>query len=105
VLLLSLLRQEATRTGLSPSRVTVRDMRARWGSCSASGRVTLNWRLAMAPEPVARYVVLHELAHLRHLDHSPRYWELVGRLCPGWREQRAWLSRHGWLLLELRELP
>lgn len=100
-LLLRLAEEESARTGLVPSRVGVRQMRTRWGSCSRSGRVALNWKLARAPEPVVRYVVLHELAHLRHLDHSRRFWGLVEKVCPGHGASRAWLAEHGWLLLEL----
>lgn len=99
--LAALLEEEAERTGLTPSKVAIREMRTRWGSCSSSRRVCLNWRLAMAPETVRRYVVVHELAHLEVLNHSPRFWGVVQRWMPEWREGRAWLRDRGWLLANL----
>ena len=83
-------------------RIAVRDQRTRWGSCSTSGTLSFNWRLAMAPPPVLDYVVVHELCHLSCPDHSPAFWELVERALPGSREQRAWLRRHGHELLAYR---
>jgi len=71
--------------------VTVRAQRSRWGSCSPSGRISLNWRLIQLPPHVSDYVLLHELAHLRHLNHSARFWREVDRLCPWHREARTWL--------------
>lgn len=62
--------------------------RTRWGSCSASGHIRLNWRLALMPLPVIDYVVAHELAHLKEMNHSPRFWSEVERLCPAWRLRR-----------------
>lgn len=84
--------------GLRPKRVQVRDQRSKWGACTARGTVTLNWRLIKAPPEVLEYVVIHELAHLRELNHSPRFWAIVEAHCPGWRRHRDWLRRHGHLL-------
>jgi predicted metal-dependent hydrolase len=75
--------------------VTVRDMISRWGSCTRKGRLCFNWRLAFAPEPVADYLVCHELAHLPHPHHGPRFWAEVGRICPHWQEAERWLKRYG----------
>jgi len=80
----------STYTGLD-----IRGQRTRWASCSASGRMSFNWRLLLAPERVLEYVVWHEVCHLEILDHSPRFWALVEQRWPGYREDRAWLSRHG----------
>jgi predicted metal-dependent hydrolase len=80
----------ATYTGLD-----IRGQRTRWASCSASGRMSFNWRLLLAPERVLEYVVWHEVCHLEILDHSPRFWRLVEQRWPDYREDRAWLSRHG----------
>ncbi len=81
----------AAPLGLQVAGVTVRDQRSRWGSCSPSGRISLNWRLIQVPPSVRDYVLLHELAHLHHPDHSRRYWKELERICPWHREARAWL--------------
>ncbi len=80
----------STYTGLD-----IRAQRTRWASCSASGRMSFNWRLLLAPERVLEYVVWHEVCHLELLDHSPRFWALLERHWPDYREDREWLSRHG----------
>lgn len=77
------------------TRVTVRESRTRWGSCTRGGRLSFCWRLIFAPEHVIDYVVAHEVAHLRHMNHGPRFWRLVADLCPGHAEARAWLSEKG----------
>ncbi|HAV65442.1 MAG TPA: hypothetical protein DCY13_24090 [Verrucomicrobiales bacterium] len=84
------------------SRVTVRNQRSRWGSCSRSGTLSLNWRLVQMPPSVSDYILIHELAHLRFMDHSPRYWKQVAAWCPDYRIAEAWLKRHG---RELQWLP
>lgn len=80
------------RLGVRPSRVTIRGQRSRWGSCSGKGTVSLNWRLMMVPGDLADYVVVHELCHLRHMDHSPRFWEMVGGVVPDFRQRRRSLN-------------
>jgi hypothetical protein len=77
--------------GFSASAVSVRNQRTRWGSCSPSGRISLNWRLIQAPPAVCDYVLLHELTHLRHPNHSARFWRELARLCPYHVEARQWL--------------
>lgn len=77
------------------SRVSVRDTRSRWGSCSANGRLSFSWRLIFAPPEVLDYVAAHEVAHLVHRDHSDRFWHLVGELMPTYREPQRWLVTHG----------
>lgn len=87
-----------TRLGLSYRRITIRGQRTRWGSCSHRGTLSFNWRLMMAPQPVVDYVIIHEVAHLREMNHTPRFWKLVAEECPPWREHRQWLDQHGgWL--------
>lgn len=81
--------------GLDVFRVTIRNQRTRWGSCGRDGHITLNWRLVLMPERVRDYVLIHELMHLRRMDHSPAYWKLVAAACPDYRECRAWLRAHG----------
>lgn len=89
----------ATLLELEVSAVSVRNQRTRWGSCSASGRIALNWRLVQMPPAVADYVMVHELMHLVELNHSKRFWKLVAAACPGFREHRRWLIREGRHLL------
>ena len=86
---------EAIRLGLDFTSVTVRDQRTRWASCSPAKNLAFNWRLVMAPEDVQRYVVVHELCHLRVANHSKRFWRLLDRAMPTWREPAAWLREHG----------
>jgi predicted metal-dependent hydrolase len=81
----------AATFGLSVSRISIRNQRTRWGSCGRNGHITLNWRLVTMPEWVADYVIVHELMHLRRLDHSPAYWKLVAAAYPRYREARQWL--------------
>jgi predicted metal-dependent hydrolase len=81
--------------GASYDGLSIRAQSTRWASCSASGAMSFNWRLMLAPEPVLDYVVWHEVCHLEIRDHSPRFWALVERRLPGWREQRDWLRVNG----------
>lgn len=74
--------------------ILIRGQKTRWGSCSHTGNLTLNWKLMLAPEPVIDYVIMHELAHLKHMNHSRRFWEYLSRFCPQWRQHRQWLSKH-----------
>jgi predicted metal-dependent hydrolase len=88
----------ATITGMDVKQVSVRDQRSRWGSCSVGGTISLNWRLIQTPESVRDYIIYHELAHLKEMNHSERFWAQVERLCPAWREAEQWLKRNGSLL-------
>lgn len=97
----ALVERWAPRMGVTPARVVVRGQTSRWGSASARGQISLNWRLMMAPERIGEYVVVHELAHLVHMDHSPRFWALVEAHWPGHRADRDWLRAHGGRLLAL----
>jgi predicted metal-dependent hydrolase len=81
--------------GRHPRSVAVRTYRRRWGSCDALGNIRFNWLLVSAPEAVIDYVVVHELCHLHHLDHSPRFWGEVERVLPDYRERRRWLRDRG----------
>jgi hypothetical protein len=82
------LRELAAAHGFRVRRVAIRDQRSRWGSCSPTGDISLNWRLVLMPAAVRDYVLLHELAHLRVANHSRKFWRLLGEVCPGWREAR-----------------
>ena len=81
--------------GTRYTSLSIRGQRTRWGSCSARGAMSFNWRLLLAPEPVLDYVVWHEACHLRVLDHSPSFWALVRRHCPAYEDHRRWLRLHG----------
>jgi predicted metal-dependent hydrolase len=81
--------------GIPAKRLTVRDTTSRWGSCSSTGHLSFSWRLILAPAPVLDYLAAHEVAHLREMNHSARFWAVTRRLCPHTDEAEAWLKRHG----------
>jgi len=85
----------ARELGLHVRKVSVRNQRWRWGSCSPDGHICLNWRLVTMPDWVRDYVLIHELMHLRRLDHSKRFWTLVAQVCPAYQDARRWLREHG----------
>ena len=84
----------ATRHGLSVVRVSVRNQRWRWGSCSPNGHICLNWRLVRMPDWIRDYVMIHELMHLKRMDHSPKFWRLVATACPDYQAARRFLRQH-----------
>ena len=77
------------------SSITMKDTRSRWGSCSSQGNLSFSWRIVMAPPLVIDYLAAHEVAHLREMNHGPRFWALCRKLCPDMDEAKAWLKRHG----------
>lgn len=85
----------ARAVGRPYTRLSIRDQRTRWGSCTAGGAISINWRLLLAPEEVLEYVVRHEACHLAVMNHSPRFWELMARVMPGYEAPRRWLREHG----------
>ena len=89
----------AAHHGVTIGRVTVRNQRSRWGSCSPRGAIALNWRLVQMPPFVSDYVILHELMHTRQANHSRRFWKEVAAVCPEWREAERWLRTFGKELL------
>ena len=90
----------AGRIGVQPQGLTLRTQRRRWGSCSGRGRISLNALLMLAPEAVRDYVVVHELCHLRELNHSPRFWQEVAQALPEYGAAQAWLKQNGLALLQ-----
>lgn len=85
----------AARLGVKPTRISIKDTRSRWGSCSSRGTLSFSWRLIMADPYVLDYVAAHEVAHLLEMNHSPAFWAHVERTYPDWRPARAWLRTHG----------
>ncbi|WP_425145818.1 M48 family metallopeptidase [Deinococcus sp.] len=90
-----LVRELASELGRPLRSLRLTSASGRWGSCSAAGDIRLHWRLLLAPERAARYVAAHEVAHLAQMNHSPRYWALLERLMPAYREPKRWLKDHG----------
>lgn len=84
----------ANEHGIVPGRVLIRNQASRWGSASKKGTICLNWRLVQMPQPVRDYIILHELMHLREMNHGPRFWALMDAVCPGHADCRRWLLRN-----------
>jgi hypothetical protein len=84
--------------GIEVSRVSVRNQKSRWGSCSRSGTISLNWRLIQTPDFVRDYIILHEIAHRRQMNHSDMFWQEVERLCPDYLTAERWLKQNANLL-------
>lgn len=85
----------AAKMHVSPRRITIRDQKTRWGSCSSKGNLNFNWRLILMPEEILDYVVVHELAHLKEMNHSQTFWAVVERTLPDYKVRRKWLKEHG----------
>ncbi len=83
------------RIGVQFKRISIKNQKTRWGSCSSLGNLNFNWRLIMAPLGVLDYIIIHELAHLKELNHSLDFWKLVQSECPDYRNHELWLNRHG----------
>src|SRR5437870_6798038 len=88
-------RRHADNLGVEVSRICVRDQSSRWGSCSSAGVLSFSWRLILAPPFVLDYLAVHEVAHLIEMNHSPRFWRLVKRVCADAERAKAWLDVHG----------
>lgn len=105
-ILFSLLRQKieavakkiAPTLGVAYKKISIRDTRSRWGSCSTNGNLSFSWRLIFASENIVEYLVAHELSHLREMNHSPRFWKLVQTVCPDYKQARSWLKKNGYTL-------
>jgi len=81
--------------GVEARKVTIKDTRSRWGSCTSDGRLAFSWRLIMAPTEVLEYVAAHECAHLLEMNHSAAFWAHVGKCRPTWKAERNWLRKNG----------
>ena len=91
----------AKEINVQPQRITIKEQKTRWGSCSSRGNLNYNWRIIMAPPEVIDYLVIHELCHLRVLNHSSLFWKEVGRFSPKFKEHREWLKNNGPLLMNI----
>lgn len=91
-------RMYSDRVGVSYRTVKVKDMKSQWGSCTKGGDIHFNWRIVMAPMRIVDYVVIHELCHREHHDHSPEFWRLLGRILPEYKDRKEWLRVNGALL-------
>jgi len=85
---------QSKKMNLSPTHLSFRSQRSRWGSCSSQGKISLNWRLIVAPSEVSEYVVIHEMAHLVHQNHSRNFWSLVEEHCSSYKSHKKWLQAH-----------
>ncbi len=81
--------------GVSYNRIAIKETKTRWGSCSAKGNLNFHWKLILMPAKILDYVVVHELAHLKEMNHSPRFWVQVEKMLPDYRQRRKWLKEHG----------
>lgn len=90
----------AGERGFSVKKLYLRSQRTKWGTCSSKGNISLNWRLVMCPEFVQEYIILHELCHTRHLNHSKAFWELVSLHCPDYKTAHNWLKKQGNLVFQ-----
>ncbi|MGI6412577.1 MAG: M48 family metallopeptidase [Syntrophomonadaceae bacterium] len=83
------------KVGVQPARITVKEQKKRWGSCSSRGNLNFNWRAVMAPSPVLDYIIVHELCHLKHHNHSREFWNLLASILPDYKNRREWLKKNG----------
>ncbi len=92
-----LAKQLADEMGFIYKRIRINGAKSRWGSCSEKGNINFSWRLMMAPESAIRYVIIHELCHLKWMDHSADFWQLVASWCPDYPKEEKWLRDNGWM--------
>ncbi|MFA9399651.1 MAG: M48 family metallopeptidase [Acidobacteriota bacterium] len=93
---------ESARLGLAPGKISIRDQKTRWGSCSTSGTLSFNWRLVIGPHEALRYVVIHELVHIEHHNHSRAFWSALTEAMPEWKRPAAWLKANERVLTAYR---
>lgn len=85
----------APKVGVEPAGVEIRDLGNRWATCSAAGKLSFHWKCMMAPQTIIDYIVVHELCHFHHRDHTDAFWNEVDKVIPDFRERKEWLRRHG----------
>ena len=89
----------ARKIGVYPKKITIKSYKKRWGSCSYKEELSYNWKLIMAPEKIIDYVIIHELCHLIHFNHSKDYWEKVSKILPNYKTSKEWLKINQYLLI------
>lgn len=94
-LMLPIIYEYSQKLDVKFKQIRFKDTRSRWGSASSLGNLSFSWRIMMAPEQIVRYLIAHEVAHLRHMNHSKLFWQTCALLCPQWRLYQAWLKRNG----------
>jgi len=94
----------AQQTALTPNKILLKNTKSQWGSCSRTKNVSLSYNLIYTPKPVIDYVIIHELSHLREMNHSKNFWTQVATHCPEYKESVQWLKEHGFLLNLEQEL-
>ncbi len=82
------------KLGTTYSKILIKDTSSRWGSCNSQGEISICWKLAFAPVPILDYIIIHEVVHLKHFDHSPSFWKTVGRFFPEYEKAQSWLEKH-----------
>ena len=92
----------AREIGVDYGRITIRQQKTRWGSCTSEGNLNFNWLLMLAPPEILDYVVVHELCHRKEMNHSAAFWREVEHILPDYRERKKWLKDNGWYLMEER---
>jgi hypothetical protein len=85
----------ASKVGVKPMRVTIKNLGYRWGSCTSNNSLAFHWKIMMAPPKIIDYIVVHELCHIHHRDHSEAFWNEIDKVMPDYRERKAWLKKHG----------
>jgi len=91
----ALVEKHTASVGRRAKAISYKDTTSRWGSCTADGRLSFSWRIMMAPKPVIDYLVAHEVAHLKEMNHGPKFWSLCEKLCPETEKCKAWLKKNG----------
>ena len=84
----------ANKIGVNYSSITIKKYKSKWGDCNSIKGISYNWRIMLAPQSIIDYVVIHELCHLKHMNHSKEFWALVAKYCPDWKDKRSWLKEH-----------
>jgi predicted metal-dependent hydrolase len=91
----ALVEKHTAKVGRKAKAVRFKDTSSRWGSCTSDGNLSFSWRIMMAPRPVINYLVAHEVAHLKEMNHGPKFWKLCEELCPDTERCKAWLKKNG----------